>query len=600
MYNENRKIDVNAYVKDFCYEIKSEGSNKNICVSFTNLYYGTISAIKLILSAKDSFGDKIMLSDNEYFEIKRIGLDIKCGKKCSFTTALGNYDVKQIELVIDQIVFDDGSIVKPLEENIIEYEIERLSTIWTPQEHYEKDAIEVMKKYNTSSICFPKNISSGWICSCGYLNFDKADICAACGKKKEYIFQKCNEENVKKEIDIMNEKKEKEERNRKERERKEYEAAERKSRNLIIVVILIISSVILAIIIGTIVNNVKYRLTKEDFVKYEIAQQNYDKIECFIIGLSNDFDDICREYQDTTYSGINHFSDAEKNKDYLYKRGIYEGSSLLYDIITSQYPDKYKATYEKLVKVHKGDIFNNVNLHEQLYVMNSYSNDSYHDNSLEIDEAITTLEKYMDKTVFNPAKVKYTAPTMPNEDYSKVYGISLGIIFYDDGNIMYIGEIKDGLPHGFGEAFYSHDESGDMMAEGQFENGVFISGNHYDKEGNTNDISEVQKYSFDGNCVMVSGLNNTSSNEYIANKNKNDADRDKELASVCARDYLQDICNKKNGTDSVQWIDIPTISGPYYSYSVTVTMSDGTKREGTCIVEKNYDGTFSPVEIDLD
>ena len=196
MYNENRKIDVNAYVKDFCYEIKSEGSNKNICVSFTNLYYGTISAIKLILSAKDSFGDKIMLSDNEYFEIKRIGLDIKCGKKCSFTTALGNYDVKQIELVIDQIVFDDGSIVKPLEENIIEYEIERLSTIWTPQEHYEKDAIEVMKKYNTSSICFPKNISSGWICSCGYLNFDKADICAACGKKKEYIMEQAISELV--------------------------------------------------------------------------------------------------------------------------------------------------------------------------------------------------------------------------------------------------------------------------------------------------------------------------------------------------------------------------------------------------------------------
>ena len=109
----------------------------------------------------------------------------------------------------------------------------------------------------------------------------------------------------------------------------------------------------------------------------------------------------------------------------------------------------------------------------------------------------------MKKEIFNPKWVKYTAPSMPKADYSEVSDDSLGIIFYDDGNIMYIGEMTDNLPDGYGEAFYCSNERTNTMARGNFEAGTFISGDHYDNDGNINDIADVQKMNFEGKCVFV-------------------------------------------------------------------------------------------------
>lgn len=600
MFLEKRKVDLNAYIKDVIYEIKDNNQTKSISVSFVNLCYGTITAIKLIMFAKDSFGDDIIFGNIKQFEIKRADLNIKSGKKCSFSIEIGNYDIKKIDLVIDQIVYADGRIVKPLDENVVEYEVERLSSSWSQQEHFEKDALEVLNSYLEQAICFPKVLPLGWVCACGNLNSLESEICAVCGKKKDFIFEKCSADKIKKEVELMNERKDKEDQERKANAERERLVAEKKSKNITMAVVSCVVIAIAAIIIALIINNVKYGLSKEDAAKYELAQSNYHKIEFFIMCLGNEYSDVAIDYNDTTYSGKNRMSDAEKDKEYLYKRGIYEGSTLLYDLIKGQYPQKYQSTYEKLIKAQTGDVFNNIELTERLYVMNAHNNDSYFDKREAINEAIDELENYMDKTVFNPEKVEYSAPSMPSVDYSKVYGISLGIIFYDDGNIMYIGEIKNGLPHGYGEAFYHPDEHADTMANGNFEDGKFVSGDHYGLDGNMNDIADIQKFEFSGQCVMVSGLANSISSETVANKNKSDEEADKKKASACVEDYLQKVCDKENGTVSVEWFDIPTIIGSYYSYSGTFTMSDGSTRKGTIIVEKNSDGTFSPVRIDLD
>lgn len=506
MVLENRKVDLNAYIRDIIYEMKDDNQTKSISISFTNLYYGTITAIKLFMFAKDSFGDDIIFENSKQFEIKKADLNIKSGKKCGFSIEIGNYDIKKIDLVIDQIVYVDGRIVKPLDENVVEYEVERLSSSWSPQEHFEKDALEVLSNYLEQAICFPKILFSGWICACGNLNSLESEICAVCGKKKDFIFEKCSADNIKKQVTLMNERREKEEQERKAKAEQERLAAEKRSKNITTTVVSCIVIAIVAIIIALIINNIKYGLSKEDAAKHELAQSNYHKIESFVMGLGIDYSDVARDYSDTTYSGKNRMSDAEKDKDYLYKRGIYEVSTLLYDLIKEQYPQKYQSTYEKLIEVQKGDTFNDVELTERIYVMNTYGNDSYFDKRDAINKAIDELENYMNKTVFNPEKVKYSVTLMPNADYSKVYGISLGIIFYDDGNIMYVGEIKNGLPHGYGESFYHPDEHADTMANGKFENGKFVNGVHYGLDGNTNDIADVQKFEFNGRCVMVSGL----------------------------------------------------------------------------------------------
>ncbi len=148
---EKRIVDLNAFIKDVNQNIKENGGIKYLDFSFTNLQHGNITAIKLYVTAKDSFGDTVSFGDSNRFEVKRVDLNIKKGDNCSFSTEIGRYDIKQVNVLVDQIVFDNNNICKPLDTNVVEYEIERLSSSWTSTEHFEKDALERLQEYNSAS-----------------------------------------------------------------------------------------------------------------------------------------------------------------------------------------------------------------------------------------------------------------------------------------------------------------------------------------------------------------------------------------------------------------------------------------------------------------
>ena len=178
---EKRCVNLNAYIIDLTYEIRDAGEKKEAVFSFRNLNYGSIAAIKLIGTAQDSFGDIVKFGEKDFFEIKKAGLQAGPGEHSGFTVVLGDCDIKKIDVTIGQIAYEDGKVVTPETESPVTYEIERLNSIWTADDHFEKDALDVMREINKESICFPKKHEKGWICACGNLNSEKHESCVLCG-----------------------------------------------------------------------------------------------------------------------------------------------------------------------------------------------------------------------------------------------------------------------------------------------------------------------------------------------------------------------------------------------------------------------------------
>ncbi|MCM1161249.1 MAG: hypothetical protein NC412_08500 [Roseburia sp.] len=132
----------------------------------------------------------------------------------------------------------------------------------------------------------------------------------------------------------------------------------------------------------------------------------------------------------------------------------------------------------------------------------------------------------MSNETLNPSKVKLVNADMPKVEYSKVYGINLGVLFYDDGNIRYIGEVKDGKASGYGIAWYPSENDNRTCCDGGFVDGLFNSGEAYDTEGNSITASELKDILFEGEFVMGQGLSNLKTSEQVAQQTKNDEERD--------------------------------------------------------------------------
>ena len=594
MKKVTKRVDLNAYIADFKCEVKSENGNKQLSVSFDNLGYGTVVAIRFVVWAKDSFGDEIDFDGNDVLEIKKVDINIKPQKKAGFVCNIKNYDIKELDSKITQIVYDNGKIVVPEGSDIVDYEVEVLSTSWSQTDHFEKDAVEYMRETNSKAICFPAIHPRGWICICGSLNRGDISKCNACGALKDKIFRDFSIENVKPEVEKREKRKQEEEDHQREQQRKAAADAEKKQKMITSSIVGVITIIIAGFIAATAYHNVKYGLSKEEEASYKIAQNNYREIEYFVMRLGNDYWDAANGYNDDNYSPYHdrssRLNEAEKDKDYLYTRGMYIASPLLYDLIKDQYPQKYHRAYEQLVKLRKGKVYNDYLGEEALYVKQSSEFD-YFDKDDAIDTAIAEMEKYMQNETLNPDSVEIKTADTPTPDYSKVYGINLGIIFGDDGSIVYIGESSNGKAEGYGKFHYTDAEGNSRFCSGTFTDGVFVEN---EKGNKKDDVPEVT-----GEFVLVTGLENTASSESMANKAAADEERDCEKAKSECKRYLQVVIDKQKGITNIEWITYPKVSENNYYFSCTVE-EGGLKRKGTVTVVKLSDGSFEATGLEFD
>lgn len=269
MQKIKRTVDLNAYISDLKCVVKADGDKKQLLFSFKNNNHGIIEAIKLSCVAYDSFGDKIQFDGNEFLEIKKVDLQINSFKNASFSIDIEKYDIKKVEVDVTQLVYSNGEKVIPKEPRIVEYEVEALSSSWTPDNHFEKDALSIMKEKNDLAICFPKIHPEGWVCVCGTLNSESENTCSGCGNDKHEVFTQFNQDIIKAEIEER-EKKEQEKIERRKEQQKIEQEKERKK------IILVISAIALAIVIGivyAVTYNIKYGLSDEEKVQYDIAQK---------------------------------------------------------------------------------------------------------------------------------------------------------------------------------------------------------------------------------------------------------------------------------------------------------------------------------------
>lgn len=234
-----------------------------------------------------------------------------------------------------------------------------------------------------------------------------------------------------------------------------------------------------------------------------------------------------------------------------------------------------------------------------MYVKNSTASHLL-DVKKEIDEAIGRMEAYINNDVLNPEKVEFASANMQEPDYSKVYGVYLGILYYDDGNIRHVGEVSNGQVNGFWFCWYPAGDGGRLCCQGIFENGMFVSGDDcFDREGNRIAIHELEEVMFTGDFEMIQGISDTRSSRAVAQQNANYEERDKLEAQLAVRDYLDTVIEKQSSITNITWINIPKVSGNYYFFSCIVEYGE-LEREGTVTVRKTSDGTFEVTGLEFD
>lgn len=604
----HNKVDVNAYVINLSNKIIGEPGKKKVQIILKNLNKGKIIAIKFAISAKDSFGDDLLFGETNKLEIKKADLNIDVCKTENIIVGLENYDVKHVDVEILQIVFDNIGIISPSEKEYVDYEYDLLEE----SVYEEKQQINVMHEINNRAICYTSVYNDGWVCACGYYNLLANDKCASCNFDKKNMLEKMNSEYIMKIIEEreqvkLKNKKDAEKKKKKDAERREAEhraeierqriiETKKRKRNCYIAILICLA------IVGVIVSSTisrkqyekKYGLSDIDKNQYDIAIANYKKIDSVVTDRSLKYHDIAEGYDDD-FDAPSRLSTAEKNKDYLYLRGYYLASPFLFDIITKQFQEKYISIYQEISKLKIAETYYNYNATEGLYVK-SYSKktSSDMDEEKKIKDLIKTSEKYLYEEILNPEKVSIDKYSFSYSDSmkEKVYGIELGILFYDDNSIMYIGEFSNGKANGYGYSWYSIEDGGGPLAEGIFKDGSIVTAeSHYGKDGNTNNIEETKKIKFEGDFIALGGFKNTSSSETVANQAVKDEENDKNKAKQECERYLTALANKQKSITAANYMQYPKIEGNYYYFSCTIT-DGGVERRGTVTVVKQSDGTF--------
>lgn len=174
-----KSYNINAHIEDIKCEIVAENGNEIAIISFRNLGYGDITAIKFNAVGYNSFGDIVPVGNRKKFFLIIQDIMIKKNETAdNLKVKLPASDIRKLVIEEAQICFADGSVDTYEGKNVREIELREFD--YTQQE--ELSAIH--KLYNEKikyDIC---EIEGGWICGCGRFNRTKTAICSLCGKEK--------------------------------------------------------------------------------------------------------------------------------------------------------------------------------------------------------------------------------------------------------------------------------------------------------------------------------------------------------------------------------------------------------------------------------
>ena len=182
-------LDVNAHIEDLQCEIDVNGNDAVARISFSNLGYGDITAIKFNAQGYNSFGDIVPVNGKDkFFLIIQNIVIAKNESIMNLKAKLPDANIRKLELEECQICYSDGSVVSYEGENRFAFELETIDNqeqLSALHKLYDEKAMFKLKDY----------YAKGWVCSCGRYNSYNAVDCSLCGKLKARTETICSDEN---------------------------------------------------------------------------------------------------------------------------------------------------------------------------------------------------------------------------------------------------------------------------------------------------------------------------------------------------------------------------------------------------------------------
>ena len=237
-------VDINAHIANIECKVGVDGDSPKAVISFDNLGYGTITAVKFNAQGYNSFGDTVQINgkDKFFLIIQDICID-KNSHATDLRALMPSGDIRKLDLEECQICYADGSVSTYSGEDSREFIVKKFDMYGE-----EKEVLDAIKDELGDKIQYlPQEVECGWICGCGRYNGTETTVCSNCNNTKERVLKITDEEHI---ATLINKHRKKEEERREQaKQEKIRENKERKRRNIKIGIGVIVA-IVLAILIG--------------------------------------------------------------------------------------------------------------------------------------------------------------------------------------------------------------------------------------------------------------------------------------------------------------------------------------------------------------
>lgn len=154
-------VDINAHIANIEHSIHVDSDAAHASISFDNLGFGTITAIKLIAQGYNAFGDSIQVNGkNEFFLLLQ---DLRVERNShieNLDILLPDASIRQLDLEEYQIRFADGTIIKYAGADVEECAIWKFG-----ESDREKTVLSAIQDELGSKILYlPQRRKHGWVC----------------------------------------------------------------------------------------------------------------------------------------------------------------------------------------------------------------------------------------------------------------------------------------------------------------------------------------------------------------------------------------------------------------------------------------------------
>lgn len=178
------KVDVNSSIHIASWDIQKENDEDLVLsIEFLNVSEKIASAVMLSVTGFNSFGDKILVSENETFDVIGQDMSIASGEYGNIQTVLLNADIRKVGIEVKKVCFTDGTIEDNGESRWIE----------TDKKPLTNDLLLCVERENENGKYHAIIEKDYWQCVCGFVNTGHS--CKLCGMEKAHA-TKFTEENI--------------------------------------------------------------------------------------------------------------------------------------------------------------------------------------------------------------------------------------------------------------------------------------------------------------------------------------------------------------------------------------------------------------------